>query len=730
MSKNFNYILIYIFFFVSFFNFVQTELEVKSLPGQRFSSENEINEFLNKTDVTCLAFFYKKKSPKANEIAKSLKVIYQKLKYLMEFIIVSCDSNNDVEGCKLTDEDDEDDYYRIEFYVPPQYKVNPYTKEKNTYQKLRYAKSDVSEKAIYKFFTKLIISREQVISNENYDIFKQRNEMNKVLLFTNKRTSPLMFRGLSGYFYDRLLFGVVPSSETALIKKLNVKNFPTLMIIQTLEDGVILDEPNIIVYDGVLDVENIIQFLNQYALGDKLYMQKIEKVENDNYYMYFNKLPSDKAMDFLTKKKEKEVIFYFDNNVKDGKITYDNLPNDVKDFNSETHGFFHFGYIDCTGSKEKICKHTFKIKEFPSMVLYRPSNDQKDRIAKGQELPMEKANIRREISLLFEPNVKGVDSMNFQVTMADVISKKKTCILYLFDTSLSLGFSLITLNKDFTDYFEFIVMDNPPNQFLMQFQSKSLPHIVIIIPDPQKTDSSGNPQTQMMSYMGQQSFSALNSFLATNFHIKKKETEKKEEKEEEDDSPAEVSFIQTTKDLVQTCTKKKLCILGFFDMRPNEKSQENFEKNFKIFQNFADVSKKRPTTFGYINATCQEEFTSKFGVNIESLPSIIVYSYNKDVYSNLVGTFSVEDMTELITKTISGKINFQRVQKDTAVLEDIKCENIQPIVETDEDDDELMKEIIAEEKKKREAFEKQRDKDDKKKKKKKKNKKKDKNTDL
>ena len=165
-------------------------------------------------------------------------------------------------------------------------------------------------------------------------------------------------------------------------------------------------------------------------------------------------------------------------------------------------------------------------------------------------------------------------------------------------------------------------------------------------------------------------------------------------------------------------------------MRPNEKSQENFEKNFKIFQNFADVSKKRPTTFGYINATCQEEFTSKFGVNIESLPSIIVYSYNKDVYSNLVGTFSVEDMTELITKTISGKINFQRVQKDTAVLEDIKCENIQPIVETDEDDDELMKEIIAEEKKKREAFEKQRDKDDKKKKKKKKNKKKDKNTDL
>ena len=112
----------------------------------------------------------------------------------------------------------------------------------------------------------------------------------------------------------------------------------------------------------------------------------------------------------------------------------------------------------------------------------------------------------------------------------------------------------------------------------------------------------------------------------------------------------------------------------------------------------------------------------------------LIYSYAKEVYSNLVGTFSVEDLSELISKTVSGRMNFQRMQKDNAVLQDIKCETIQPYVSNDDDDDDIMKELLAEERKKREEFDKERNADDddkkKKKKKKKKHKKKDKSTDL
>ena len=173
-------------------------------------------------------------------------------------------------------------------------------------------------------------------------------------------------------------------------------------------------------------------------------------------------------------------------------------------------------------------------------------------------------------------------------------------------------------------------------------------------------------------------------------------------------------------------------------MRPGDMSSVSFEKNFKIFKNFTEISKKRTTSFGYINATCQEEFSSKFGINIESLPSIIIYSYTKDVYANLVGNFNEEDMSELLNKAVSGRINFQRMQKDNAVLMDIKCETIQPFEEKDDDDD-IMKELLDEEKRKREEFDKERNAEEESKKKKKKKKKdkkdkkkkkKDKNTDL
>ena len=117
------------------------------------------------------------------------------------------------------------------------------------------------------------------------------------------------------------------------------------------------------------------------------------------------------------------------------------------------------------------------------------------------------------------------------------------------------------------------------------------------------------------------------------------------------------------------------------------------------------------------------KLSSKFGINIESLPSIIIYSYSKDVYANLVGTFSEDDMTELVNKAVSGRINFQRIQKDNAILQDIKCETIQPFVNTDDDDDEIMKELLAEERKKREEFDKERNAEDEGKKKKKKKKK-------
>ena len=732
--------IIKVIIFSFFFNYVQTNNQFDDFPGKRFTTSDEISNYLKTIDLTILVFYYRTDSEISKEVAKNLRIVYSKLQYLTEFLSVNCD-NNHMDECKpINDNMDENSFFRLEIYIPPEYKVNPYTKEINKHYKIPYDKSNISEKALYTFVSKAIISKEQMLTNENYENFKSRSDLNKVILFTNKKNSPLMYRGLSGYFYDRLSFGIVFDNEKKLCEKLNINKFPTIMVIQIFEEDIILDEPNIIIYDGKEDTKSIVNFLEKYALKEKLYLSKDDKKKkrSNSDLIYFNKLTAEKAMNFMKNKKDKDVILYFDNAVSNGKITYDNLREDVKEFNADTHGFFNFGYVDCTGEEnEKICKNNFKIKDFPNMILYRPEKDVKEKIAKGYELPMEMSNIRREIELLFEPNVKTVTPVNFQYTLS-TLKSNRIALLYFFDGYINLGFNLITQHKTYSRFMDFFVMDNPPEEIKKQFQCSYYPYMTIIIPDDSKKDANGNPQMQVMVYRGKFSFSEINSFLKSNFQIEEPDSNT-QSTSETDNTPIEISFIQTTKDLEKTCSKKKLCIIGFFDMRPGDNYQKNFEEKFEIFKNFSEVSKKRPTSFGYINATCQEEFSSKFGINLESLPSIILYSYSKDAYANLVGGFNVDDMSELINKALSGRLNFQRMQKDNAILQDIKCETIQPYVENnDDDDDDLMKELLAEERRKREEFDKARNADDensKKKKKKKKDKKdkkkkKDKSSDL
>ena len=112
-------ISIFCLIFISCIQFVHTESEIKKLPGQRLSSEEEIKTYLNKIDVIVFVFYYKEESDKSNQVTKSLKVEYSKLQYLMEYILVNCDKSS-MSQCRADDDEDmEDKFNRIEIYVPP-----------------------------------------------------------------------------------------------------------------------------------------------------------------------------------------------------------------------------------------------------------------------------------------------------------------------------------------------------------------------------------------------------------------------------------------------------------------------------------------------------------------------------------------------------------------------------------------------------------------------------------
>lgn len=146
----------------------------------------------------------------------------------------------------------------------------------------------------------------------------------------------------------------------------------------------------------------------------------------------------------------------------------------------------------------------------------------------------------------------------------------------------------------------------------------------------------------------------------------------------------------------------------------------------KIYKEFQKKHFNKPYNFGWVNATCQENFSSKFNVNLGSLPNLIAYVPSRDVYSMLIGTFEMENLEIFINKVIKGQANFVKMEKKIVELDNIKCEDIKEFVENLEDD-EILKEILEEERIKRELAEKERlaEEGSKKKKKGKKKKKKD-----
>jgi len=54
----------------------------------------------------------------------------------------------------------------------------------------------------------------------------------KFILFTDKTEIGLLFKGLSGIFRDRIDFGEVQKKSNEVVKKYDIKEFPTLLLLK------------------------------------------------------------------------------------------------------------------------------------------------------------------------------------------------------------------------------------------------------------------------------------------------------------------------------------------------------------------------------------------------------------------------------------------------------------------------------------------------------------------
>ena len=72
----------------------------------------------------------------------------------------------------------------------------------------------------------------------NYESFVERDSMkkHKILLFTDKKSTPTVFKALSKKHIDRLNLGEIKSSEEELVKKFGIESFPTILALTQPDD--------------------------------------------------------------------------------------------------------------------------------------------------------------------------------------------------------------------------------------------------------------------------------------------------------------------------------------------------------------------------------------------------------------------------------------------------------------------------------------------------------------
>lgn len=114
----------------------------------------------------------------------------------------------------------------------PSYKIYPQipipafvSEQDNT----KVVDTDALKKAAYKFIGNRVID----ITSNNIETFIADNPGKpKMLLFTETKSAPMVYRALSTYFDKTLEFGLVKKEDEALVKKYKVTKFPTFLLLK------------------------------------------------------------------------------------------------------------------------------------------------------------------------------------------------------------------------------------------------------------------------------------------------------------------------------------------------------------------------------------------------------------------------------------------------------------------------------------------------------------------
>lgn len=525
----FKKILLSVFLLLQVFNQIKTQGEnneknatavikepeiYKQIQSVRVKSLKVLHKLLNETDNVFFGYFYTKTSKNSLIGAEMVKAISQKLDFMVTFVLIDCEDFEpyDYKYC-VKDPEAKDGFPRMVVYKQPEYRRNPYTGQRLYFTEEMYTQREVKEATIYNFITSFITGKSTILNQDNIEPFLNNNIFNKVILFTEREETSILYKGLSAFFYDRMLFGEIKKENKALIKRFGVKTFPSIIVYVTQEDNMYLDEPRIERYKGKINSAHIAYFIGEWAMSSKLYLrvEKKENLEELKYKVSFKNLDDKDYDKYLSKFISKRFIIYLDY-TEEEKIEYENehqyqmemhkrktsmknIPEDVKRLSKNTNGFFLFVRFNCFGNNEQFCQETFKVDKFPSLLLIHKTatmedksitNDLKERLSRPIRLSMDYDNMKKEILNEFSPKMNKMNTENVGQLLGESQrnrNKQLVPMIYLYEKEIPLGLQLLSYENLYRKYVQFSEFQYPSQDILKNFRVNKVPSTIFLIKD-------------------------------------------------------------------------------------------------------------------------------------------------------------------------------------------------------------------------------------------------------
>lgn len=101
--------------------------------------------------------------------------------------------------------------------------------------------------------------------------------MNKVILFTEKKVTAAIYKGLSIHYYKRLYFGEVSETPETndILDEFEIEEFPQVFVLLRNEDGSYTRE----LYEGDVIWDRLVRYLDKYAAAEPVELEHPEIFE-------------------------------------------------------------------------------------------------------------------------------------------------------------------------------------------------------------------------------------------------------------------------------------------------------------------------------------------------------------------------------------------------------------------------------------------------------------------